>query len=659
MPDDQRGRARGRQHADPRRVRRAQVRDPQPAAPTGTATSGSRPGAAAAPVPLGARGTSTQGASLRRPLGDACTGCRVGSSRPRPAAARSGDGRRRPPQVRIRSYNVGFGDCFLLTLRLRERADAQRPDRLRLDEASEPRARATACWRSPRRSARTAAASWRWWSRRTATPTTSPASAAKPGEVIASLEPELVVQPWTEDPASTPDAEAPRPAGAARAGARPALVARLVGHAGRWRRRSLERGAAARSSGGVPQDRGRAARASSARPTSRTRPPCGTSMAMGSASTSTPTSAPSCRSPAPARGRASTCSARRRSSSRRRSRTQAQQRTRRVLAPRRARGRRTPRARAATRRRSSRTRRSRGGFPQEARWVIPQIDRMRAEEMLAIVRSARRRPQQHQPDPALRDRRHAAAVPGRRADRELELRALHDADNGGDDPRAARRAHASTRSGTTAASTRPRRRCGTAFEHRKRDQARRTGWSRSSRRSRQARRSTSAARRCRAEALVDELETQESSSSRHRRDAQRGDVLERLEISTSDARPQAGCRIVTVRAGRVRRARGSCRGSRSLAGRRRAGRTDSPCRGCRGSGRLRRSSSSIRSAPGAATRSIAASVQHHQQPVRHARVRRAARQQQRVRPAAVAVRVARRRPVRRRDVAQGSSRPVA
>ena len=70
----------------------------------------------------------------------------------------------------------------------------------------------------------------------------------------------------------------------------------------------------------------------------------------------------------------------------------------------------------------------------------------------------RRRHEQHERDPVVRRRRHAAAVPGRRADRELELR-----------PQRARRtrrpsangspARECTRWATTAASTRRRRRC--------------------------------------------------------------------------------------------------------------------------------------------------------------------------------------------------------
>ena len=76
-------------------------------------------------------------------------------------------------------------------------------------------------------------------------------------------------------------------------------------------------------------------------------------------------------------------------------------------------------------------------IPQEARWVIPEIERMRSEEMLAIVRSL---------DSVLNNTslillfeigEHAAAVPGRRADRELELRAVHGAEPRSD-PRAAR-----------------------------------------------------------------------------------------------------------------------------------------------------------------------------------------------------------------------------
>ncbi len=115
-----------------------------------------------------------------------------------------------PTGVRIRSYNVGFGDCFLLTFTY---ASARaKPRNVLIDFGS------------------------------TKTSDTGPSGgmleiaeriredcggklqmlvathrhadhisgfAGKPGAVIASLEPELVVQPWTEDPDIDPDATAP------------------------------------------------------------------------------------------------------------------------------------------------------------------------------------------------------------------------------------------------------------------------------------------------------------------------------------------------------------------------------------------------------------------------------------------------------------------
>ena len=60
MPDDQRDRARGRQHADPRRVRAAEVRDPQPAARRKTDEAGPRARRSSASSTCGSRGTSTR-----------------------------------------------------------------------------------------------------------------------------------------------------------------------------------------------------------------------------------------------------------------------------------------------------------------------------------------------------------------------------------------------------------------------------------------------------------------------------------------------------------------------------------------------------------------------------------------------------------------------
>jgi glyoxylase-like metal-dependent hydrolase (beta-lactamase superfamily II) len=124
----------------------------------------------------------------------------------------------------VRSYNVGFGDCFLLTFTYAK----DDPRQILIDFGS------------------------------TKSSSFGPASllpiaekikedcggkldmvvathrhtdhisgfGGKPGRVIASLEPEIVVQPWTEDPELEPDAQAPVAAGDGRLRAQ-ALVTQL------------------------------------------------------------------------------------------------------------------------------------------------------------------------------------------------------------------------------------------------------------------------------------------------------------------------------------------------------------------------------------------------------------------------------------------------
>jgi len=131
-----------------------------------------------------------------------------------------------PTKARIRSYNVGFGDCFLLTffygddetrnilidfgstkksdfgpdggmLEIAEKIGEHSGGKLEMVVATHRHADHISGF------------------------------GGKPGRVIAGLEPELVVQPWTENPDIAPDARAPAPASAGRGGA-PAMVSRLA-----------------------------------------------------------------------------------------------------------------------------------------------------------------------------------------------------------------------------------------------------------------------------------------------------------------------------------------------------------------------------------------------------------------------------------------------
>jgi ribonuclease BN (tRNA processing enzyme) len=132
-----------------------------------------------------------------------------------------------PTKLRIRSYNVGFGDCFLLTFFY---GDDKTRDVL-IDFGSTQRSPV-----GPEGGMLEIAEKIREdcggkldmvvATHRHADHISG--FGEKPGEVIASLKPELVVQPWTEDPDLEPDAKAPAGAEGDRADA-PSLVSRLAG----------------------------------------------------------------------------------------------------------------------------------------------------------------------------------------------------------------------------------------------------------------------------------------------------------------------------------------------------------------------------------------------------------------------------------------------
>ena len=113
-----------------------------------------------------------------------------------------------PTHVRIRSYNVGFGDCFLLTFTYAR----AKPRNVLIDfgstkqSASGPRGGMLEIAERIREDCegklQMLVATHRHADHISG-------FAGEPGEVIASLDPELVVQPWTEDPDLDPEARAP------------------------------------------------------------------------------------------------------------------------------------------------------------------------------------------------------------------------------------------------------------------------------------------------------------------------------------------------------------------------------------------------------------------------------------------------------------------
>ena len=131
----------------------------------------------------------------------------------------------RPNQVRIRSYNVGFGDCYLITFRypgVRVRnvlidfgsseASGFSPDMLTIAEQIKVDCggKLDMVVATHRHSDHISG------------------FGVRPGEVIESLDPQLVVQPWTEDPALDPEATGLATAGTGAQGlASRTLVSRL------------------------------------------------------------------------------------------------------------------------------------------------------------------------------------------------------------------------------------------------------------------------------------------------------------------------------------------------------------------------------------------------------------------------------------------------
>ena len=133
----------------------------------------------------------------------------------------------KPTKARIRSYNVGFGDCFLLTFSYE---DDKKTRNVLIDFGSTKRAEF-----GPEGGMLAIAEKIRKDSGGkldivVATHRHSDHISGfdgEPGKVIAALEPELVVQPWTEDPNLAPDAQGP-PAPPAGGDGAHALVARLA-----------------------------------------------------------------------------------------------------------------------------------------------------------------------------------------------------------------------------------------------------------------------------------------------------------------------------------------------------------------------------------------------------------------------------------------------
>jgi hypothetical protein len=114
-----------------------------------------------------------------------------------------------PEKIRVRSYNVGFGDCFLLTFTY---AGATKPRNVLIDFGSTMQSEtgpAGGMLEIAERIKEDCAGKLQMLVATHRHADHISGFAGKSGAVIASLEPDLVVQPWTEDPDLEPDARAP------------------------------------------------------------------------------------------------------------------------------------------------------------------------------------------------------------------------------------------------------------------------------------------------------------------------------------------------------------------------------------------------------------------------------------------------------------------
>jgi hypothetical protein len=118
----------------------------------------------------------------------------------------------KPVTIRVRSYQVGFGDCYLLTFRYRSGMEKH----VLIDFGTTGLPKRANRLPTVARTIRdhcggklhAIVATHRHKDHISGFATSKGGNG--PGDIIASCEPDLVVQPWTEDPDAAPDARSPR-----------------------------------------------------------------------------------------------------------------------------------------------------------------------------------------------------------------------------------------------------------------------------------------------------------------------------------------------------------------------------------------------------------------------------------------------------------------
>ena len=160
-----------------------------------------------------------------------------------------------PTSLRIRAYNVGFGDCFLLTFRYA--GEAERHALIDFGSTKLPTKGPTSMKAVADRIAEHCGGKLHMVAVTHRHADHMAGFAGASGTVVAGLDPDLVVQPWTEDPGLDPDATAPAAgagngaAGGGQGAAARAVVTRL-GEMNTVASRIRTRASTLLAAGGVP-----------------------------------------------------------------------------------------------------------------------------------------------------------------------------------------------------------------------------------------------------------------------------------------------------------------------------------------------------------------------------------------------------------------------